>query len=106
MSAWLYLVGAIIFEVFGTISLRLAVDKKRWYVGVVAGYIIAFSLLAVTLANGLPLGVAYGIWAAAGVALTAILSKVFFNEPLTRVMIFGIVLIIGGVLLIEIGASL
>lgn len=106
MSAWLYLVGAIIFEVFGTISLRLAVDKKRWYVGVVAGYIIAFSLLAVTLANGLPLGVAYGIWAAAGVALTAILSKVLFNEPLTRVMIFGIVLIIGGVLLIEIGASL
>lgn len=106
MSAWLYLVGAIIFEVFGTISLRLAVDKKRWYVGVVVGYIIAFSLLAVTLANGLPLGVAYGIWAAAGVALTAILSKVLFNEPLTRVMIFGIVLIIGGVLLIEIGASL
>jgi len=106
MSAWLYLVGAIIFEVFGTISLRLAVDKKRWYVGVVAGYIIAFSLLAVTLANGLPLGVAYGIWSAAGVALTAILSKVLFNEPLTRVMIFGIVLIIGGVLLIEIGASL
>lgn len=106
MSAWLYLVGAIIFEVFGTISLRLAVDKKRWYVGVVAGYIIAFSLLAVTLANGLPLGVAYGIWAAAGVALTAILSKVLFNEPLTRVMIFGIVLIIGGVLLIEIGVSL
>ena len=106
MSAWLYLVGAIIFEVFGTISLRLAVDKKRWYVGVVAGYIIAFSLLAVTLANGLPLGVAYGIWAASGVALTAILSKVLFNEPLTRVMIFGIVLIIGGVLLIEIGASL
>lgn len=106
MSAWLYLVGSIIFEVFGTISLRLAVDKKRWYVGVVVGYVIAFTLLAVTLANGLPLGVAYGIWAAAGVALTALLSKVLFNEPLTRVMIFGIVLIIAGVLLIEIGASL
>ena len=53
----------------------------------------------------MPLGVAYGIWAAAGVALTAIGSRVFFKEPLTRVMVLGIALIMAGVLLVELGTS-
>lgn len=105
MTAWLFLSGAIVFEVFGTVSMRLAVDKKRWYTGVVIGYIIAFSLLALTLSAGLPLGVAYGIWAATGVAFTAVLSKFLFHEPLTWLMGLGIVLIVGGVLLIEVGAA-
>lgn len=50
------------------------------------------------------LGAAYGIWAAAGVALTAILSKILFDEPCTACMRLGIVLIVCGVLLIELGA--
>jgi small multidrug resistance pump len=66
---------------------------------------VAFVMLTLTLAAGMPLGVAYGIWAAAGVALTAVISKVLFKEPLTWLMGFGIVLIIGGVLLIEVGAG-
>lgn len=103
--AYLFLIGAIIFEVAGTVSLRLAIDNKRWYGAVAVGYLIAFVMLTLTLANGLPLGIAYGIWAAAGVALTAIISKSLFKEPLTGLMGLGIVLIIGGVLLIELGAA-
>lgn len=103
--AYLFLIGAIIFEVAGTVSLRLAVDNKRWYGAVVVGYIVAFVMLTLTLANGLPLGVAYGIWAAAGVALTAIIGKVLFKEPFTWLMGLGIILIIGGVMLIELGAA-
>jgi small multidrug resistance pump len=53
----------------------------------------------------MPLGVAYGIWAAAGVALTAIAGRLLFQERLTWVMSLGIVLIIGGVLLVEVGAA-
>lgn len=103
--AYLFLIGAIIFEVAGIVSLRLAIDNKRWYGAVAVGYLIAFVMLTLTLANGLPLGIAYGIWAAAGVALTAIISKFLFKEPLTGLMGLGIVLIIGGVLLIELGAA-
>lgn len=103
--AYLFLIGAILFEVFGTVSLRLAVDKKRWYAGVVVGYLVAFVMLTLTLANGLALGIAYGIWAAAGVALTAVIAKFLFKEPFTWLMGLGIVLIIGGVLLIELGAA-
>lgn len=105
---WLFLIGAIIFEVFGAISLRMASTGKRnkkWLLGVVFGYLIAFSMLVLVLSTGMALGVAYGIWAAAGVALTAILSKFLFKEPLTLIMGVGIALIVGGVLLIELGAA-
>ena len=102
--AYVFLVGAILFEVAGTVCLRLAVEEKRWYGGVAVGYLTAFAMLSLTLANGLPLGIAYGIWAAAGVALTAVIGKVLFREPFTWLMGLGIVLIAGGVLLIELGA--
>ena len=102
---WLFLVGAVLFEVAGTVALRLAVDKKLWFIAVGIGYVSAFALLSLSLAEGMALGVAYGIWAAAGVALTAIISRFLFNEPLTWLMSFGIVLIVGGVLLIELGAA-
>lgn len=101
---YLLLVGAILSEVAGTISLRLAIDNKRWYAAVAVGYVVSFSLLGLSLANGMPVGIAYGIWAAAGVALTAVLSRFLFKDPLTWLMGLGIVLIIGGVLLIELGA--
>ncbi|OPZ41410.1 MAG: Inner membrane transport permease YbhR [Actinobacteria bacterium ADurb.BinA094] len=52
-----------------------------------------------------PLGVAYGIWGASGVALTAILSTLIYGEPLTPIMVGGIVLIILGVLTIELGSQ-
>lgn len=108
--AWIFLVGAILFEVAGTLSLRMAVSAKKskkfgWYVAVGAGYLLAFTSLSVTLASGMALGVAYGIWAAAGVALTAVLSRFLFKEPFTWLMGLGIILIVGGVLLIELGAA-
>lgn len=103
---WLFLAGAIIFEVIGTISLRMAATGQRAYYAVVAvGYLLAFTFLALTLDEGLSLGVAYGIWAASGVALTAIASKALFQQPLTPLMMGGIALIIGGVLLVEVGAA-
>jgi len=37
------------------------------------------------------------------VALVAILGKVIFDDPLTPLMGLGIVLILGGVLLVELG---
>lgn len=106
MIGWLFLLGAIVFEIAGTLSLRMAAKgKSYWYIGVGVGYIGAFSMLSFSLAEGVPLGVAYGIWAAAGVAIMAVLSKILFKEPLTWLMGFGIILIVGGVLLIELGAA-
>ena len=103
---WLALAGAILTEVAGTLCLRMASQGTRlWIIPVVLGYSIAFSLLAVTLHLGMTIGVAYGIWSAVGVALTAVAGRILFDEPFTWVMGLGVVLIGGGVLLIEIGGS-
>lgn len=61
-------------------------------------------LLTLVLRTGMPIGVAYGIWGAAGTALTAGLAAVVFDDPFTAAIIVGIVLIITGVLLVEFGS--
>jgi len=53
----------------------------------------------------MPLGIAYGVWIASGIVLTALLSKLLFDEALTVLMSAGMALIVGGVLLIELGST-
>ena len=105
VCAWLALGGAIISEVSATLALRQALNQPGFYAVVGIGYALAFVLLSLTLKAGMPLGVAYGVWSAGGVAVTAIASRLFFNEPLTRTMMAGIALIMAGVLLVEIGSA-
>lgn len=104
---WILLIGAILTEVAATLCLRMASHGggAKWLAGTVAGYLAAFGCLTLALDGGLALGVAYGIWAASGVALTAVASRILFREPLTKVMGAGIGLIAVGVLCIELGAT-
>lgn len=103
---WVYLIGAVVTEVGATLSLRAAATgARRWYAAVLVGYVVSFVLLSLALHEGMGIGVAYGIWTAVGVALTAVLSRLLFAEPLTRTMSAGIALIIVGVVLLEVGAA-
>jgi small multidrug resistance pump len=103
---WVYLAVAITTEIASTLALRVAsAGRRRWYVGVVVGYAVSFLMLSFALDAGMGLGFAYGVWTAVGVALTAILSKLLFDEPLTPLMVAGITLIAGGVVLLELGAG-
>jgi small multidrug resistance pump len=103
MNRWLLLLGAVLSEVAATLSLRGAVDRPVLFVVVGIGYLASFTLLAAVLRSGMTLSVAYGVWSALGVALTALLSAVLFGEPLTVLMMVGLVLVIAGVVLVETG---
>ena len=72
---------------------------------VVAGYLVAFVALASVLKRGMPVGVAYAIWAAAGVAAVAVIGVLFLKEPINPTIAAGLVLVIGGVVLIEVGSA-
>ena len=104
MRRWALLGGAIAFEVAATLSLRASQDHSAWLVVVVAGYVGAFVLLTLVLRAGVPVGVAYGIWGAAGTAGTAVLAAALFGDPFTWPIVAGIGLIIAGVLLVEFGS--
>jgi small multidrug resistance pump len=106
MKKWLLLAGAIITEVTASLSLKAALTHPELFVVVVVGYLAAFFFLSLVLRAGMALGVAYGIWGALGVALTAVMSAVLFGEPLTPLMMCGIVLIILGVLCVEVGSQM
>lgn len=101
---WLMLSGAIVAEVIGTMALRAAVDSPAWMALVPVAYLTAFALLGLVLRSGMPIGVAYGIWGAAGVSLTAVLGAALFDELLGLPAIAGIGLIIVGVVLVESGS--
>ena len=104
MLKWLLLAGAIVTEVAGSLSLKAALEQPLLYQVVFLGYGVAFVLLTLVLRAGIPIGVAYGIWGATGVALTASLAALLFGEPLTPLMLGGIVLVIAGVLCVELGS--
>lgn len=104
---YLFLAGAIISEVLATLSLRASEGFTKLGFGavVVVGYIAAFVLLSFTLTRGVPLGIAYGIWAAVGVAAVAVLSIPLFGENLTAIQVGGLVLVVLGVVALEAGGS-
>jgi small multidrug resistance pump len=104
---WLLLAVAIAAEVTATISLRLSEGFSKLVpsVVVVVGYVIAFTALSFALKRGLSLGIAYAIWAAAGIALVAIVGVLFLDERLTAVQVGGLALVIAGVVALELGSA-
>lgn len=104
-TTWALLGGAIGSEVIGSLSLRAALEQSWWYAVVVIAYLVAFTLLRETMRQGMALGVAYGIWGAMGVALTAVGSAAIFGEALNATMILGMALVIAGVLCVELGSQ-
>ncbi|MDA3804817.1 MULTISPECIES: DMT family transporter [unclassified Clavibacter] len=102
---WALLGGAIVSEVTASLALQAAVDAPGWYALVVTGYLAAFWFLTRVLRTGMAVGVAYGVWGATGVALTAVAAAALLDQPLTGPMIVGLVLIVAGVLLVELGSQ-
>lgn len=103
--SWLFLSFSIVSEIIATLSLRASdgFRKKNWILPLVVFYGLAFFFLAVTISYGMPVAIAYGIWSAIGVALIAVLARIIWKEPLTPRMILGLVLIMAGVVLVELG---
>jgi small multidrug resistance pump len=101
---YLSLAAAIVSEVVATSFLKFASGPKNYwwaYLIVGVGYVASFVLLSVTLRAGVPLGIAYAIWAGVGVVAVAVISWVVFHESLTWPQVVGMVLVIAGVGLLE-----
>lgn len=101
----LLLACAIAAEVGASLAMQAAVEQPLWYGAVVLGYGVGFALLIRILKSGMPIGVVYGIWGASGVALTAALAAALFGQTLSIANVAGIVLIVAGVILVELGSQ-
>ena len=104
MNAYLLLALSIVSEVFGSSMLKATNGFKRLFpsLGVIFGYGIAFYSLSLALKT-LPLGIAYAIWAGLGTALTAIVGITIYKENFNVKKFLGLVCIISGVILLNVG---
>lgn len=100
------LAAAIAAEVAGTTAMKYSEGFTRLWPSLitVVGYVLAFSLLAQTLKT-LSVGTAYAIWAGIGTAAVAAIGVLFMGEPAGPAKIGGIVLVIAGVVVLNLGGA-
>jgi small multidrug resistance pump len=98
MHHWLYLAAAILFEVAGTTSMKLAQGFTRPLPSVLIFIFYALAFVALTLTlKKMDISVAYSVWSGVGTALIAAIGIFWFQEPLTPVRLACIALIVIGV---------
>lgn len=103
---YLMLSGAILAEVLATTSMKYSDGLTRPWpsVATVTGYLLAFALLAQTLKT-VSVGTAYAIWAGAGTAVIAVIGMTFLGEAATAARMIGILLVIAGVVVLNLGGA-
>lgn len=102
MKHWLFLLVAIVTEVFATSALKMSDGFSNLWpsVCVVLGYATSFYFLALTL-DRMPVGVAYAVWAGVGMVLITLVGLFLFGQKLDAAATIGIVFIISGVLIMN-----
>lgn len=102
---WLYLILAIILELFGTSMMKLSNGLTVLWptIAMFAGYVLCFIFLSFALKT-IDMSVAYAIWSAVGIVLIAIIGIVFFHENITFVKLAGILLIVTGVITVKLNS--
>ncbi|WP_299949798.1 SMR family transporter [uncultured Ruegeria sp.] len=99
---YLWLMLAIITETIGTSALQASAQFTRLWpsVVVVVGYGLSFYFMALSL-KFMPVGIVYALWSGIGIVLIALIGKYYFGQDLDMPAIFGMGLIIAGILVIQ-----
>ena len=66
----------------------------------VVGYVIAFSLMSLSLKT-IPIGIAYAVWSGVGIVAISIIGLIAFGQRLDTAALAGIALIVSGVAVIQ-----
>ena len=96
---WLYLAVAIVFEVMGTMSMKLSDGFRQFWpsVSIFACYGCAFGFNTLALRR-LDVSVTYAIWSGVGTAAIALIGMAWLREPVTSTKLGSIALIVLGVI--------
>ncbi len=103
---WIFLILAILFEVAGTICMKLSAGFSRVVPTILMGvfYTFCFGLLTLVLKK-VDVSVAYAIWSGVGTALIATVGVLWFREPITWLRVVGLLAIIGGVVALNLSTN-
>ncbi len=99
---WVILGLGIVFEVLGTICMKLADGFTKLVPSVFVFLFYGLSLVSlVFVLKKMEVSIAYAIWASLGIVLIAIIGMVFYKEPVSVARIISILLIIAGIFGLE-----
>jgi small multidrug resistance pump len=98
--------SAILAEVLATTSMKYSDGFSKLVPSLLTGvgYLVAFVLLAHTLKT-MSVGTAYAIWSGAGTAVIALIGMVFIGEAVTAAKVLGLLLVISGVVVLNLGGA-
>ncbi len=102
MEKWLFLIVAIVCEIIATLALKYTVGftNLRPSILVILGYTTGIYFLSRTL-KYIPVGIAYAIWTGVAVGFVALISWLYFKEPLDLGATIGLLLIVSGIVVIN-----
>jgi len=102
VKGYIFLAISIIGEVIATTMLKMSDGFTVLFpsIGVIVGYALSFICLSVCLKT-IPLSLAYAIWSGVGTALTVLIGVLVWGELFNTIKLSGIILIIGGVVLLN-----
>ena len=99
---YLYLTLAIIAEVIGTSALKASEGFTLWRPSALMMFSYALSMYFFALSlKTIPVGIAYAIWAGAGIALITLVAALLFKQYPDGPALVGIALICAGVITIH-----
>lgn len=105
-KSWALLFSAIAIEIMGTTCLKLSDGFSNWPYAVAFVVANVLCLSALTLAlKELPLGLSYGIWGGVGTIGVAIVGAIIWFDPFTPLMGLGILAILIGTVLVNMGTK-
>ena len=104
-QAWWLLAAAIVFEIAGTVCMRLSDGLTHLTPSVLifVFYAISFALNSFVVKT-LGLSVVYAVWSGVGTVVTAAIGIWYFREPATALKLASIGLVVIGVLGVHAGS--
>ena len=101
-KTYLFLIGAILCEVAGTMILPVSQNFTKLIptLALSVFYLSALYLLTFVV-NQLPIAIVYATWSGLGIFTIAILGYIFFKQTLSWQAILGLFLIVIGVILVN-----
>jgi small multidrug resistance pump len=100
---YVFLFLAIIAETIGTAALQTSNQFTKLVpsIVVVVAYAVSFYLLAYAL-KFMPVGIVYALWSGLGIVAIAAIGYFWFGQALDGAAVFGITLILIGILVIQV----
>jgi small multidrug resistance pump len=105
--AYLLLAVAIVAEVIATSLLKTTEGFTRLWptVACLSGYAVAFAFMAMAIARGMQIDVAYALWSALGTTAIVLIAVLFLGSPISIAKVVGVALVVGGVVTLNLAGA-